>query len=180
MLLAGDEFARTQKGNNNAYCQDNEISWVHWDEGERGKRLVDFTRSLIALRQKYPILRRVRWLTGAYDEELEVRDVTWIDANGEPMRDEQWADSAMRSFGMLIDGRAPETGIRRRGELATLLIVFNAWQDVVTFRLPEANGGSAWTLCLDTNMPAAPAESRFDFGHEYEATARSLILFQLA
>jgi isoamylase len=180
LLLAGDEFSRTQKGNNNAYCQDNAISWVHWDHGDRQKRLVEFTRSLIALRHKYPILRRVRWLTGAWDEELEVRDVTWIDATGEPMGDEQWSDTASRSFGMLLDGRAPETGIRRRGELATLLIVFNAWEDVVRFRLPHANGAGGWTLCLDTNLEGEPGDARFDVGSEYEVTGRSLVLFQLA
>jgi glycogen operon protein len=181
MVLAGDEFGRTQKGNNNAYAQDNEISWVHWEQDERAKRLIEFTRRLTGLRQKYPVLRRVRWLTGAWDEELEVRDVTWIDANGEPMKQEQWDDAATRCFGMLLDGRAPETGIRRRGELATLLIVFNAWQDVVKFRLPEANGGPSWQLRLDSNLPEEPREdARFEAGREYEVTGRSLVLFQLA
>ncbi|HSN19997.1 MAG TPA: glycogen debranching protein GlgX [Usitatibacter sp.] len=180
MVLAGDEFGRTQKGNNNAYAQDNEISWVHWDHGDRAKRLVEFTRRLTGLRHQFPVLRRVRWLMGAWDEELEVRDLTWIDASGEPMRPEQWDDPATRCFGMLLDGRARETGIRRRGELATLLIVFNAWQDVVKFRLPAANGGGAWLLRMDTNMPAEPPpDARFVAGHEYEVTARSLLLFQL-
>jgi glycogen operon protein len=181
MVLAGDEFGRTQKGNNNAYAQDNEISWVHWEQDERAKRLIEFTRRLTGLRQKYPVLRRVRWLTGAWDEELEVRDVTWVDASGEPMKQEQWDDAATRCFGMLLDGRAPETGIRRRGELATLLIVFNAWQDVVKFRLPEANGGPSWQLRLDSNLPEEPREdARFEAGREYEVTGRSLVLFQLA
>jgi len=180
MLLAGDELSRTQKGNNNAYCQDNGISWVRWDHGEREKRLAEFTRSLIVLRQKYPILRRVRWLTGNWDEELDVRDVTWIDASGEPMDDEKWGDGNIRCFGMLLDGRAPETGIRRRGELATLLIVFNSWEGVVKFRLPNANGASGWTLCLDTNLEGKPGEAPFEVGSEYEVTGRSLLLFQLA
>jgi isoamylase len=180
MLLAGDELSRTQQGNNNAYCQDNPISWVDWERGGREKRLVDFTRSLIALRQKYPILRRVRWLTGTWDEELEVRDVTWIDASGAPMDDEKWADGNIRCFGMLLDGRAPETGIRRRGELTTLLMVFNSWEGVVKFRLPDANGASGWTVCLDTNLEGEPGDARFDVGSEYEVTGRSLVLFQLA
>ncbi|HUI99458.1 MAG TPA: glycogen debranching protein GlgX [Usitatibacter sp.] len=181
MIVAGDEFGRTQKGNNNAYAQDNAISWVHWDHDERGRRLVDYTRRLVALRQQYPILRRVRWLTGAWDEELEVRDVTWIDASGEPMKPEQWDDGTIRCFGMLLDGRARETGIRRRGELATLLIVFNSWQDVVRFRLPEMNGGGEWQLRMDTNMPEEPRDdARFPARQEYVVTARSLVLFQLA
>src|SRR6185312_5923573 len=181
MILAGDEFGRTQQGNNNAYAQDNEISWVHWELDERAKRLIEFTRRLTGLRHQYPVLRRVRWLTGAWDEELEVRDVTWIDASGAPMKPEQWGDAAIRCFGMLLDGRARETGIRRRGELATLLIIFNAWHDVVKFRLPQTNGAGAWQLRMDTNMAAEPsADARFEAGREYEVTGRSLLLFQLA
>jgi isoamylase len=181
MILAGDERGRTQRGNNNAYCQDNEISWIDWSHAPRVDRLVDFTRRLIELRHRYPILRRVRWLTGVYDEELEVRDVTWVDARGEAMNDEKWADANLRTFGMLLDGRAPETGIRRRGEMATLLIVFNSWQDTVMFRLPAAADGSGWILEMDTNLPSAPPDDqRMEFGHEYGVTGRSLVLFQLA
>jgi len=179
MLLAGDEFGRTQQGNNNAYCQDNEISWVHWNNDDREQRLISFVRKLTGLREKYPILRRARWLTGQYNEELEVKDVTWINTNGEDMRQDQWDDPNTRVFGMLLDGRAQETGIRRRGELATLLIIFNPWQDMVKFKLPAATGGNAWTLRADTNFPDAVEEPQFDIGHVYQVTARSLLLFQL-
>ncbi|HET7729087.1 MAG TPA: glycogen debranching enzyme GlgX, partial [Usitatibacter sp.] len=179
MILAGDEFGRTQRGNNNAYCQDNEISWLDWAHGERAGRLVEFTRRLTALRHKYPILRRVRWLTGQYDEELALSDVTWMDAGGEPMTPEHWDDDGRRCFGMLLDGRAPETGIRRRGELATLLLVFNAWQDVVGFKLPKLSGGERWALLLDTNLPGAPGDTRFGSGDVYQVTGRSLLVFQL-
>jgi glycogen operon protein len=179
MLLAGDEFGRTQQGNNNAYCQDNEISWVHWNHDDREQRLINFVRKLTGLREKYPTLRRARWLTGEYNEELEVKDVTWINTGGEEMRQDQWDDPHTRVFGMLLDGRAQETGIRRRGELATLLIIFNPWQDMVKFKLPAAAGGSAWTLRADTNFPDATEDPQFAIGHEYEVTARSLLLFQL-
>jgi len=109
-----------------------------------------------------------------------VRDVTWIDAGGEPMNDERWADANLRCFGMLLDGRARETGIRRRGEMATLLIVFNSWQDTVMFRLPPAADGNGWILEMDTNLPSAPPDGqRIEFGHEYGVTGRSLVLFQL-
>jgi isoamylase len=179
MLLAGDEFARTQKGNNNAYGQDNDISWLDWSHSERQEHLIGFTRSLIELRHQFPILRRVRWLTGKYDEELEVSDVTWLGTGGEPLRDEQWTDEGMKCFGMLLDGRAPETGIRRRGEMATLLVIFNAWQDAVPFKLPEATGGNNWTLLMDTNLPDHPEQVRFEFGHEYAVTGRSMLMLQL-
>jgi glycogen operon protein len=86
----------------------------------------------------------------------------------------------MRCFGMLLDGRARETGIRRRGELATLLIVFNSWHDVVNFKLPAANGGVGWTRVLDTNLPETGEHADFDVAHEYGVTGRSLVVFQLA
>jgi len=179
MLLAGDEFGRTQKGSNNAYCQDNELSWVDWNHGDREQRLIAFVQKLTGLRHKYPILRRTRFLAGTLDEELGVKDVTWINATGAEMKDGDWSDGGTRCFGMLLDGRAQPTGIRQRGHEATLLLVFNSWQDVVKFSLPEAVDGDHWSLIADTNMADLPEGKRFDFGHVYEVTARSLLLFEL-
>ena len=102
MLLAGDEFRRSQRGNNNAYCQDTEISWFDWNIGEKGKSLVQFVRKLTNLRHEYPILRRNRFLTGQFVEEVGVKDVTWINANGSEMTPEQWQDTSMACFGMLL------------------------------------------------------------------------------
>jgi isoamylase len=82
MMLAGDEFGRTQGGNNNAYCQDNEISWVDWNIADKGRRLISFTRKLTDLRHKYPMLRHGRFLKDTYSKELNVKDVTWLNANG--------------------------------------------------------------------------------------------------
>jgi len=178
MLLAGDEFARTQGGNNNAYCQDNEISWLDWNHDERAQRLIRFVQKLTGLRHQYPILRRTRFLTGRYDEKLEVKDLTWLSPSGDEMTQENWGDANNRCFGMLLDGRAPPTGISRRGEESTLLVIFNAWQDVVNFTLPRSNG-AAWTLLADTNMPDASDEPSFEVGRVYEITARSLVLFKL-
>ncbi|HTW28143.1 MAG TPA: glycogen debranching protein GlgX, partial [Acetobacteraceae bacterium] len=179
MLLAGDEFARTQHGNNNAYCQDNEISWVDWDIGETGKRLTRFVRRLTELRHHYPILRRGRFLTGDRIPELAVRDVTWINASGEEMRPEDWDDANMRCFGMLMDGRAQATGIRRPGTDATLLLVLNAHHDVVGFTLPPCTGGRRWGLIFDTNIPEDDRDQHFRIGETYTVTARSLLLFAL-
>jgi isoamylase len=178
MMLGGDEFGRTQKGNNNAYCQDNEISWVDWNHDDRGEALIDFVQKLTALRHKYPILRFTRFLMGVYNEELGIKDVTWINATGAEMRPEDWSDANARCFGMLIDGRAQPTGIRKRGQEATLLLVFNAWHDVVQFTLPGGNGGDSWSLLVDTNIPGKQDDPCFDFGHVYEVTGRSLLLFE--
>ena len=178
MLLAGDELGRTQKGNNNAYCQDNEISWLDWDGiGEEGKSLIGFTRKLIRLRQALPILRRGRFLTAEYNQELEVKDVTWINASGAEMGESEWADGNMRCFGMLIDGRAQTSGIKRRASDVTLLIVLNAHHEVVKFILPECVGGDQWLTFIDTNDPARGETATITTGHEYEVPGRSLTLF---
>src|ERR1700694_5338639 len=136
MLLAGDEFGRTQGGNNNAYCQDNEISWLDWKLAASNQSLLRFVQKMTALRMRYPILRRNRFLTGACDEELEVKDLTWINASGNE-RAEDWHDALMRCFGMLMDGRARPTGLRQRGTEATILLALNAHHDLVEFTLPE-------------------------------------------
>jgi len=179
MLLAGDELARTQRGNNNAYCQDNEISWLDWNLNEAAKAQVRFVQKLTHLRAKYPILRRNRFLTGSYDQELDVKDLTWINASGAEMRDEDWTDDRMRCFGMLMDGRAAPTGIRQRGKEATLLLVLNAHHDLVQFVLPPSPGGTAWRLLVDTNRPDDSAEPRFDVNSQYGVTGRSLLLLAL-
>jgi isoamylase len=178
MLMAGDEFGRSQSGNNNAYCQDNALSWIDWELAGRGTMLVRFVQQLTALRHRYPILRRNRFLTGAYDEELDVKDLTWINASGAEMRLEDWNDANMRCFGMLIDGRARPSGVRQRGSEATMLLVFNAHHDFVQFLLPESPNGTAWSLLLDTNVPQGIIYSGKP-GDIYGATARSLILFRL-
>jgi isoamylase len=179
MLLGGDEFGRTQRGNNNAYCQDNEINWFDWNAVEREQGLVRFTQRLMQLRHSYPVLRRRRFLTGEQDAELDVKDVTWINANGTEMSEESWKDPRTRCFGMLMDGRARSTGIPERCGDATLLWVLNAHHDVVQFTLPEAAGGPHWSLLIDSNRPDAPS-ARFDIGSVYEVTARSLLLFEQA
>ncbi len=179
MLLAGDEFGRTQEGNNNAYCQDNEISWLNWQIEEKGQSLIKFVQKLTKLRGDYPILRRSRFLSGSYNEELGVKDVTWINASGFEMRDEDWGDGSMRCFGMLMDGRAQPTGIRQRGQDATMLMVMNAHYDVVGFTLPECPGGQTWQRVIDTNLPEDAEEEAFPTGHEYGVTGRSLLLFAL-
>ncbi len=179
MLLAGDEFGRTQQGNNNAYCQDDEISWVNWDTHEKDKSQIDFVKRLTRLRHRFPILRRSRFFTGAYDEELGVKDVTWINASGEEMSGEAWGDASMKCFGMLMDGRAQATGIRQRGQDATMLMVMNAHHDVVEFTLPECPGGAGWYLVADTNLPEEPDEPLFEFGHVYQVTGRSLLLLAM-
>ena len=179
MILAGDEFARTQQGNNNAYCQDNEISWIDWSRLEQHQTLFQFTRRLIQLRQDYPILRRQRFMTGDWDEDLEVRDVTWINCDGEQMRDQNWTDNSVRCFAMLMDGRAKVSGIRRAGTDATLLMILNSFHDVLEFTMPPCSGGAHWQLLLDTNRPAMTSGRAYAIGNACDVTGRSLMMFRL-
>jgi glycogen operon protein len=179
MLMAGDEFGRTQGGNNNAYCQDNEISWVNWDIKEKGQCLLTYAKKVIGLRRRYPILRRDRFVNGEYLEDLGVKDVTWINANGKEMEDEHWGDSGMRCFGMLLDGRAQPTGIRALGKEATLLLVLNDHSDMVNFIMPACVGGETWSLLVDTNEPCKSVDATLRTGQEYGVTAHSLLLLKL-
>ena len=177
MLLAGDEFGRTQNGNNNAYCQDDAISWLNWNIEEKGQSLIKFVQKLTALRTKYPILHRSRFLTGAYDQELEVKDLTWINASGNEMTGEEWSDTNMKCFGMLIDGRARPSGVQQRGTEATMLLVLNSHHDLVQFALPDCVGGSQWQLLIDTNLAETEAKFQGKAGDQYGITGRSLALY---
>jgi isoamylase len=177
MVCAGDEFGRTQQGNNNAYCQDNEISWVDWSVDDERKGLITFFRRLTALFHLYPVLRRSRFFTGARNPEIKVRDVTWIDANGSEMKPETWDNELTRCFGMLLDGRAQVSGIKKPGVDVTVLAVFNAHHDIVKFTLPRSPQSSGWKRLMDTNDPGLPAQE-FKFGVVYEVTDRSMLLFE--
>ncbi len=179
MILAGDEFARTQGGNNNAYAQDNEIGWIDWDVTDEGRDLAQFVQKLIRVRQALPMLRRGRFLHGEYDEELGVKDVAWLTPAGVEFEDANWADDSTRCFGVLVDGRARSDGIRRIGTDATMLIIMNSYEDVVNFKLPEAPGGVCWHAVIDTNQPDMDDLPAFEFGSEYMVTGRSLMVFLL-
>ncbi|MFM0731175.1 glycogen debranching protein GlgX [Paraburkholderia sediminicola] len=180
MILAGDEFGRTQKGNNNAYCQDNAISWVDWEGiDDDGRALTEFVKNLTTLRHRLPVLRRGRFLAGEYNEALDVTDARWLSPDGTDLSQDQWDDPSMRCFGLVIDGRAQASGIRRPASDATLLLVLNAHHDVVNFTLPDIPEGDQWTCLLDTNMPVRAELPQFSAGDAYQVTGRSLLLFAL-
>lgn len=179
MIVAGDEFGRSQQGNNNAYCQDNEISWLDWQAAEEGRALTDFVRRLTALRRKYPILRRSRFLIGErINEAIDVREATWIHRSGEEMTRARWDDAGEPScFGLQLDGRAQTSGIRKRGSDVTLLILLNAHHETLPFTMPPCYDGSAWKRLLATDDPGLP-EADIAVGQAYELTGRSLVLFE--
>jgi len=179
MLLAGDEFGRSQGGNNNAYCQDNDISWLSWELDDAGRALQRFVGKLARIRREFPILRRERFLNGNYNEELQIRELTWVTPAGTEMETENWEDPVAKCMGLILDGRAQPTGLRKRGSDRTLLWIVNSSHTLVNFTLPTVAGGGDWHLVLDTNQPELDEEPTFEAGREYAVTPRSVLLFEL-
>jgi len=124
-----------------------------------------------------PVLRRNRFLTD--ERRGDIRDVTWLAPGGDEMTAAHWDDAQTRCFGMLLDGRAPVSAIARLSTDASVLLVFNAWSDAVEFTLPPSPAEAPWLRLIDTTLVEQAAE-RFDAGHVYAVTARSLLLFASA
>jgi glycogen operon protein len=166
MLLAGDEFGRTQAGNNNAYCQDSGVSWIDWDAASQHQELTRFVRHLVALRHELPLLRQNRFLTGTRSEVTGLKDVTWLIAAGTEITPEQWTDSQLRCFGMLLAG-AP----------APCLLLINAGSDSVTWTLPVHARATRWSLRLDTSQSTEDWTAPW-LETSCELNGRSLMLLQ--
>ncbi|MGJ7519326.1 glycogen debranching protein GlgX [Variovorax sp. LT1P1] len=178
MLLAGDEFARTQQGNNNAYCQDSDISWFDWEAASApaGRSLTTFTQQLTHLRHTLPVLRRNRFLTGQFSETAQVKDSTWLAPDGNEMDEAHWTDTQTRCFGLLLEGTAPASSLPRAAHDDSVLLVFNAWEGAIDFVLPPRADGKVWTRVIDTALD--PQEDvDFQPGHGYTVTGRSLLMF---
>jgi glycogen operon protein len=155
MLLGGDEIGRTQRGNNNAYCQDNEISWINWDIGETGYEMCDFVRDVISVMQSNPILRRRAFFTGEPPSGLQTKDVTWIRSDGTEMTKDDWENPNNQSIGMLLLGRAADE-VDSRGRSASgdsLLVLLNAGPRSHSYVLPRMELPGVWEEILNTARP---------------------------
>ena len=155
MLCGGDEIGRTQGGNNNAYCQDNEISWYDWDLDERRQALLRFTCRLIQFRRQHPNLRRHKFFQGRPIRGSGIKDIVWLRADGTEMSDEEWTAGWMRTLGVRLDGGALDV-VDDRGRRVTditLLILANAHHEPVLFSLPAFERGALWRTAFDTNRP---------------------------
>ena len=176
MLLHGDELGRTQGGNNNAYCQDNEISWIDWAAPDAG--LSAFVARLTRLRAEHPVLRRRRFFDGRGNGANGVGDIAWFTPEGRPMRHGDWDNGFARSVAVFLNGDAiTEPG--PRGEPITddsFLLLFNAHYEDLAFRLPPADLGVTWQRVLDTADPEGPVDEPVAAEDEVVATARSLVV----
>jgi isoamylase len=159
MLAAGDEMGRTQGGNNNAYCQDNEISWLDWGDVQENSFLLDFTRRLAKLRSDHPVLHRRRFFQGrTFRGSGGLDDIVWLSASGEVMSQEDWDNGWAQSLGMFLNGAAiPDPDARGNPVLDdSFVLLFNAHFEPVPFTLPDEDYGEAWEVTVNTAAPLAP------------------------
>jgi glycogen operon protein len=159
MLSHGDEIGRTQRGNNNAYCQDNELSWVDWSLDAERELLLDFARRVFAIRRANPVLRRRTFFRGEVISHAGVKDLTWLRPDGQEMTQPEWDDAGNHTLGMLVHGHATdETDDRGRPILGdTMLLLVNAGPDATRFTLPAVDGvRGEWTILVDTTTDEPP------------------------
>jgi isoamylase len=155
MLLGGDEIARTQRGNNNAYCQDNEISWINWELDGRAERMLDFTRRLIHFRSSHPVFHRADFLSGEERMGSGSPDVWWFRADGRKMTQRNWRDGNALTLGVFLNGSEIPAHTAQGAPVIddTFLILFNAWDGSIVFTLPAVSFGRRWTHELSTAEP---------------------------
>jgi isoamylase len=155
MLLGGDEIGRTQGGNNNAYCQDNKVSWFDWQLAEGNEDLMNFCRELIFFRRQHPVFRRRKWFQGQAIHGFGVTDISWHNPDGTEMTQEQWDAGHIKSIGVFLNGnQIPSPG--SQGERISdddFLMFFNAHYETIEFRLPEPLQASPWSVVIDTQAP---------------------------
>lgn len=150
MLVAGDEFGRTQSGNNNAYCQDNEISWLNWENAD--KSLLEFTKKLIALRQKHPVFSRRRWFQGHEIKTEGLNDIAWFLPEGIEMSEDNWSHDFAKSLGVYFNGNEINA-VDRKGKKVvddSFYMMFNAYHKPLDYKLPPQKYGNDWVKILDT------------------------------
>jgi glycogen operon protein len=176
MLLAGDEAGRTQQGNNNAYCQDNEISWMHWDQLDMP--LLNFTRNLIRLWREHPAFRRLRWFRGQPVEGTEVEDIAWFLPEGTQMSEENWETGFAKSLAVYLNGLALRA-VGPKGEKIeddSFYILFNAHHEPLSFILPPEAYGQDWHLVVDTSQQET--NKHFKNGSKVKVEGLSVVVLQ--
>jgi glycogen operon protein len=161
MLQAGDEIGRTQQGNNNAYCQDNELTWLHWDPDEGKMGLLKFVRRVTRVFQEQPVFHRRRFFHGKAIQGAEAPEISWLDPSGQEMTEQAWKDSFVRCLGVQLNGGAID--VDDHGEPIfgdTMLLMFNAdHASTIPFAFPKPVNGDPWEVVFDTARPELTGES---------------------
>lgn len=177
MISHGDEYGRTQQGNNNVWCQDNEIAWMDWNWNENQKQLFEFTKRMIALRKEYPVTHCRNYLKNRPGKELGARDTRWLNTDGVDMSREEWKSAYIRCMGIMLQGE-PINDADQLGEPIsdkTLLILFNSYWEEVSFRMPQKEPSSQWKILFDTD--AEPTRGLAEIiTNTYQIQPRSMVL----
>jgi isoamylase len=182
MICGGDEIGRTQRGNNNAYCQDNELSWYDWKLNRQAQAFLAFTQKLLTLREQHPVFRRRRFFQGSRIRGSEVKDIVWFRPDGKEMTDEEWNDGYVRSFGMRLAGDAIEEMDAKGRPIHddTFLLLLNAQHEAVPFLLPAHKRGVRWETIIDTAKEEDTRTQVLKGGEPYRLEMCSLALLRLS
>ncbi len=179
MLYSGDELSHGQKGNNNTYCQDNDLTWLDWELSGEQKAFLEFVRKVTKAWHDNPVLHRRKFFQGRSIRGTDIKDISWFEPSGQEMSDEAWNAGFVKCLGVRLAGELigdlDERGEPVRGD--TLLILLNAHHEPLKFRLPTPVAGIDWETVFDTAAPEKEP-SHFDAGHEYALEGRSLVLFR--
>jgi len=184
MILHGDEMGRTQGGNNNAYCQDNEISWVDWSLAETDDSLMQFTGALTAFRKRHPVFRRRRFFEGKpIRKNDELRDIAWFTPSGEEMKEQNWDDGFGKSIVVFLNGNAIADRDRRGERVVddSFLMAFNAHYEDIEMTVPDEDYGSGWGLVIDScagTVDSTPLGDVVPAGGTLTLSARSIVVLQ--
>ncbi len=181
MLLGGDEMGRSQGGNNNAYCQDTEISWFDWSQTQDHLDLLGFTRRLMDFRQSHPVLRRRRWFQGRSIRGRELKDIAWFNPDGAEMTDSDWEAGYAKVLGVFLNGDeiAHRDPRGRRVIDDSLLLLFSAHHEPIEFVIPSGPYGDQWDVALDTADPEVVEGSKlYKAGDTVPVRDRSVVVLR--
>ena len=179
MILGGDEMGRTQNGNNNAYCQDNDLTWINWKLDDRQIKFMEFTQKLIAIRRDHPNLHRRKFYQDRSIRGTAEKDIVWLRPDGQEMSDEEWGLGWVRSLGLMLNGDTLGD-VDEAGEAInddTFLIMLNCHHEPIQFFVPKPATVEGWEVIVDTNDPELAMNSRFcTTGDSLELTPLSLVV----
>ena len=181
MLLAGDELSHTQQGNNNTYCQDNELTWLNWQLSEDKRNFLEFVKQIISIRRRQPVFQRRKFFQGRSIYGNEIGDITWFEPSGQPMREEAWNAGFNQCFGMRMlgdmIGDVDERGQEIKGD--SILLLINAFHEPIPFKIPSQlrRQRQRWQRLIDTALPDAE-QIWFASGKAYDLKGRSMVIFR--
>jgi isoamylase len=179
MLLGGDEIGSTQRGNNNAYCQDNEISWYDWNSADT--TLLEFTRRLIRFRKEHPVFRRRKWFQGRPIHGAKVTDIGWFTPDGQAMAEEHWGEGFAKALGVFLNGEGIDSPDARGERVVddSFYVLFNGHYERLPFVVPKGEWGKEWMVVFDTSQALPEAETQpYKPGDEIPVESRSVKLLR--